>query len=154
MPEVEQHHWLNTIVGLLDQAFFLTDDEQVHVIRIVSSLLDELSIPERGPVAQLPPPLALELEDGLYTAQMSGPRSSGLVRKARTVHNGDIVLPLETWRESFMSMVDVAYPDLDPTERLIASKTLTELLAAIGLPDRAALFFPEDVVRAATTIDR
>ena len=154
MPPVEQHHWLNTIVGLLDQAFFLTDDEQIHVIRIVSSFLNELSIPDRGPVAQLPPPLALEMEDGFYTAQMSGPRSSGLVRPARAIHSGDIVLPLETWRESFMSMIDVAYPDLDPTERLIASKTLTGLLAAIGLPDRAALFFPEDVVRAATALDR
>lgn len=150
---VERHHWLNTIVGLLDQAFHLTEDEQVHVIRIVADFLDQLAIPERGEPQSLPAPVVLELTAGYYTTQMSGPRSSGLIRPVRRTHSGDIVVPLETWRESLLALVTVAYPDLDPAERLIASKTMTDLLAAIGLPERAASFFPDDVVRTAKTLD-
>lgn len=45
-------------------------------------------------------------------------------------------------------MLTSAYPDLSGVERLLLKQKLTELLVAIGCPQRAASFYPADVVRA------
>lgn len=149
----ERHHWLNTIVGILDQAFHLTDEEQFHVIGIVSRLLASLDVPDRATPRTLPVPVVLEITSSFYTQQLSGPRRSGVVRPVRAASGDDIVVSLETWRESLLALLTAAYPDLVALERLVASKVLTDMLAAIGVPERAAAFFPDDVVRLAREID-
>jgi hypothetical protein len=45
-------------------------------------------------------------------------------------------------------MIISAYPEIDSQEKLYVSKVLNDLLLGLGLPMRAALYFPEDVVRA------
>lgn len=144
---VERHHWLNTIVGLLDVAFHLSDEEQFYTSDIVARLLDSLHIPERESSGELPPALALEVASGFYTMQLNSHRDSGVVRPIRAVAAGDVPVSLETWREAVLTMITTAYV-LNPLERLVATKVLTDLLAAIGVPERHAAFFPDSVVRA------
>lgn len=144
---------MNTIVGILDAAFHLTDEEQVFVFDIVGRLLDSLDIPHRSDPLVLPVPLVLEITSGIYSVQLNSPAVSGLVRPVRAVGHGDIVVSVETWRESLAGLLITAYPDLNPLERMVLAKVLTDLLDAIGLPDRAAVFFPDDVVRTAREVD-
>jgi hypothetical protein len=151
--KVERYHWLNTIVGILDQAFHLTEEEQVHVLDIVNRLLDSLAIPERGQPQLLPPQLLLEMSAGLYSSQLAAPREVPITRTVRLAAPGDIVVSIEAWVEALLSMLTTAYPDLSPTERIVTAKVLADLLDAIGVPDRAAVFFPDDVVRAALEVD-
>ena len=150
---VARHHWLNTIVGILDQAFFLSDEEQIHVLDIVNRMLESLSIPERGPAAILPSPLVLEMSSGIYSTQLAGPRVSGVVRPVRVVTAADMVVSVEAWAASLLAMLTTAYPDLSPVESLVTTKILSDLLDAIGVPDRAAAFFPDDVIRTAHEVD-
>lgn len=144
----QRHHWLNTIVGTLDAAFYLTDEEQFVTIDIVRRLLEALNIPDRSTPSRLPAAVALEAASGFYTNGLYGPRESGLERPVRPANGGDIVVSVETWCQALMSMILSAYPDLEPLERVIATKVFSDLLAGIGLPHRAAAFFPDDVVRA------
>jgi hypothetical protein len=55
MTTPERYHWINVMVGVLDGAFHLTDNEQFRVIEIVSKLLERLHIPERSVPATRPP---------------------------------------------------------------------------------------------------
>jgi hypothetical protein len=48
-----------------------------------------------------------------------------------------------------LSMLTNAYPELDPTERLLAAKTFDEALVGIGVPHRAPTHAPEAVHLAA-----
>jgi len=150
---VERYHWLNTIVGILDQAFHLTDEEQIQVIAHVNHLLTELNIPDRSEPSVIPPPLALEMSASFYTTQLSGPRESGLIRPIRRTTHQDMVVSVQAWDEMFLTMLTTAYPDMTPIERIYTSKQISTLLDAIGVPDRAAAFFPEDVVRVARNVD-
>lgn len=145
---VERHHWLNTIVGVLDGAFLLSEEEQFQVISIVRRLLEALRIPERGNPHSLPAAVALEAASGFYTVQLTHARSAGAVRAVRPVSSGDMVVSAESWRDALVGMITGAYPDLAPEERLVTSKVMADLLAALGVPDRAAAFFPDTVVRA------
>jgi hypothetical protein len=145
---VDRHHWLNAIVGMLDQAFRLTDDEQFFVLDIVSRLLDALDIPFRGDPQQLPASVAQEAESGLYSMQLSTPREVGLVRPVRAVTGGDMVVSVEAWRTALLGMLITAYPDLEPVEKMTAAQVLDDLLTAIGVPTRLAMFFPSEVVAA------
>jgi hypothetical protein len=52
-----------------------------------------------------------------------------------------------------LSLITTAYPDLAPAERLVAAKVLRDLLDAIGAPDRASSFLPDDVVRISRDVD-
>jgi len=151
---VERHHWLNTIVGILDQAFYLTDEEQFYVIDIVKRMLESLSIPERGEPVVIPNQLALEMSSSLYSTQLAGPRRSGVTRPIRATNHADMVVSLNAWVDSLLTMLTTAYPDLSPTERMVTAKVLSDLLDAIGVPDRAAAFFPDDVIRSALQVDR
>lgn len=150
---VERYHWLNTIVGILDQAYHLTDEEQVHVLDIVNRLLDRLDIPDRSEPVVIPTPLAMEMSSGYYSTQLAGPRESGLVRPVRQTAHADMVVSVEAWCESLLSMLTTAYADLDSYERIGTAKILADLLDAIGVPDRAAAFFPDDLLRVAREVD-
>lgn len=150
----ERHHWLNTLVGILDSAFHLTDEEQFFTIDITAKLLDSLDIPDRSRPAELPPAVALEVSSGFYTVRLSSPHDAPiLVRPIRAANGTDTIVSVEAWVQALVGMVQVAYPDLDPLERLAASKIFSDLLTAIGVPIRVATFFPEDVVRAYRDID-
>lgn len=149
----ERYHWLNTIAGILDQAFHLTDDEQVGVITIVGDLLDYLDIPGRGDPAHLPTPVASEVSAGLYSTQLSGASMQGFVRPVRRAVDGEIIASVETWREALLGLLTAAYPDLEPSSRLYASTVFANTLIALGLPARAANFFPDEVTRQYRSID-
>lgn len=144
----ERHHWLNTIVGVLDSAFWLNDEEQYFTIDIVARLLDSLGVPDRSDPDRLPPAVALEVSSGYYTVQLNSPRDSGLARPPRAVTQTDMVVSVNAWNQALMSMLTTAYPDLEPVERVVSSKVFTDLLVAIGVPERAAAYFPDDVIRA------
>lgn len=149
----ERHHWINTIVGLLDQAFNLTDDEQVFAIGFVDKLLDMVHIPDRGDPASLPIPVVLEVSAQVYTNQLASARELGVVRPVRSVRAGDVQVSTETWVEALLSLLVNAYPELAPAERLVVAKSIRDLLDAIGVPDRAASFLPDDVVRISRDVD-
>jgi hypothetical protein len=148
----ERHHWIATIVGILDQAFHLTDDEQVFALGFVDRFLESLRIPDRADPSALPVSLVLEMSAGIYSEQLSSSASSS-PRRVRHVGPGDVVVSLETWREAMLSLIVSAYPELSPPERLMAAKMLADLLDAIGVPDRAAAFVPDDVVRVSRDVD-
>lgn len=149
----EQHHWINTIVGLLDQAFSLTDDEQVFAIGFVNKLLNFIQVPDRGDPAALPIPVVLEVSAHVYSTQLGSARDLDLVRPIRAVRQGDVQVSVETWVEALLSLVLTAYPDLSPAERLVTAKSFRDLLDSIGVPDRAASFLPDDVVRISRDVD-
>lgn len=146
--KIERHHWLNTIVGLLDAAFYLSDEEQYLITDIVNRLLISLRIPERSAALELPPAVALEYKSSFYSALLAGPRISGRDRPVNFVTQEDIIVSVESWRQAFLDMLLISYPNLEPIERLVTAKALTEILVAIGVPNRAAAFYPDAVVRA------
>ncbi len=148
MALVERHHWMNTFLGILDSAFHLTDVEQAQLIGILRDLFGALRIPERAEPSEIPAAVALEISSGFFTVALAGPRDLDRDRPVRAVTPSDMVVSVEAWRDMLAGMVLVAYPDLIPTERLLLSKILTDLLTGIGVPRRAAEFLPDDVVRA------
>jgi hypothetical protein len=133
---------------MLDTAFQLTDEELFFTSQIVKRLLEALMIPERGQPAQIPAVVAVEAEAGILNEQINGARSAGVPRLARSVSQTDAVVNLEAWRQALLSLLTSAYPDLEPLEVAVATQILDELLVALGLPGRAALYFPDEVVRA------
>lgn len=145
---VQRHHWLNTIVGILDSAFYLSEVEQLQVIGYVRRLLEALHIPERSVPRVVPAPVALEAASKFYTVVLAGPRVSGIERRVRPVGSGDMVVSVEAWRDALLGLIQTAYPDLLPEEKVVAGTVLTEILLGLGVPQRAAAFFPEEVVRA------
>lgn len=153
MRDPERHDWLNAIVGTLDAAFHLTADEQFLVSGIVNQLLDGLNIPERGRPRSVPAAVALEVSAGVYSAQMASQQDHSLTRAVRAAQEHDIVVSLQTWREALMGMLLSAHPDIAGVERLVAIRILTELLAGIGVPGRAAAAYPDDVVRLYQQLD-
>jgi hypothetical protein len=148
VAEIERHTWLNSIVGMLDTTFQLTDEELFFTSQIVMRLLEALEIPERGEPSQIPAVVAVEAEAGVLSEQINGARSAGVPRLARAIGAADAVVTLEAWRQAILSLLTSAYPDLEPLEVAVATQILDELLVALGLPDRAALYFPDEVIRA------
>lgn len=140
--------WSNTIVGILDAAFHLSEEELFFTAEQVRQLLSGLRIPQRGTPTSLPASVALEAAAGLFSQQMHGPRDAGLHRPVRAVSPADVVVTLEAWREALMGLFVAAYPTLDPYERLGATKILDELLVGLGIPYRAAAHVPAEVVLA------
>jgi hypothetical protein len=145
---VERYHWVNTLVGVLDDAFHLTEEEQFHVIDITRKLLTGLRVPERGVPTAIPAALSLEVNAGFYAQSLAAARTPGLPRPVRPASGDDCVVSIESWRTALLSMLVVAYPDIAPVERVYATKVLHDLLAAIGVPNRAAFCYPEDVIAA------
>jgi hypothetical protein len=148
MRQPKRHDWLNTYVGLLDAAFLLSDEEQYQVIAIFKKLFTALRVPQRGVPAELPTALALELSTGFYTIARMKPQDAGRKRRPRKVSQGDLVASVEAWRDVLLRMLLIAYPDMDAAERLTAARVFEEVLTALGIPNRAAMFLPDDVVRA------
>jgi hypothetical protein len=147
MRAAQRHDWLNAIVGTLDIAFHLTEDEQYLVANIINQLLDGLNIPDRGAPKALPPSVALEISAGVYSDQLAVARDHGLTRTVRAAQGRDIVVSLETWREALMGMLLTAYPEIAGVQRTLAMKVVGDLLAGIGVPTRAAAAYPDDVIR-------
>lgn len=148
MAEIERHTWLNTILGILDGAFGLSDEELYFTTVIVRKLLEGLNIPERHPADILPIAVTQEAFAGVFSTQLHAPRNAGVQRIVRAVDETDTVVTLEAWRQAVMTLLLVSYPDLDPGERMWATSTIDDLLLALGVPARAAAFFPDEVVRA------
>lgn len=144
------HHWVATIVGVLDSAFNLTTSEQYEVTRIVNKLLQTLNIPDRGAPITIPMQVVQEMHAGIYSDSLA---AEDRPRNIRRVTQGDCVAPLEAWRNAFETMITSAYPDLEPTDRILLVKILNDLLAAIGVPNRAAVFFPDSVLAANRDIE-
>lgn len=149
MKVIERHHWVNTVVGVIDSAWHLTPEEQLQCIRIVGSILDVLAIPDRGPARQIPAALALEVDGGFYAAQIHSPHDSGHDRPVRHRDEATVEMPFEAWRVGLVELFTSAYPDLDLAETVWLSRKIGEVLAAIGVSDRAPVFVPEDVARHA-----
>jgi hypothetical protein len=153
MRDPQRHDWLNAIVGTLDVAFHLTQDEQFLVSSIVAQLLDGLNIPDRGRPHSLPAAVASEVSAGVYSQQLATPRDHAVTRAVRAAQRHDIVVSLETWREALLGMLLSAHPDITGMERILAMKILTDLLAGIGVPNRAAAAFPDELIRLYQQLD-
>lgn len=153
MRSPSKDDWLNAIVGILDIAFHLTDDEQFLVSSIVGQLLEGLDIPDRSTPTAVPAAVALEMEAGVYSDQLATDRTHGLVRTVRAAQQLDIVASLATWREAIMGMILTAYPDIKGIERSIAVRIVTDLLSGIGVPTRAAAAYPDEVMRLYQQMD-
>ena len=145
---VKRHHWLNTYLGIIDSAFLLTDEEQFHIIQIINKLLKGLDIPNRGGCLCLPSAVALEVESAFYTILLQGNKNRSEQQGARSVASSDLVVSLDTWRDALTSLIFNSYDNLTPEEKLFAAKTFGDLLAALGVPERAAAYFPDTVLRA------
>ena len=145
--KITRANWINTIVGILNSAFILSEEEKYHVINITKRLLEALNIPERSTPEKLPAAVALEARSGFYSINLNQ-RSLLSSSDIRQVTANDIVVSVESWRDALMGLLVTAYPDLTFEEKIITAKILTEMLSALGLPERAAIFFPQEVVRA------
>lgn len=149
--KIERHTWINTIVGVLDTAFSLSEEELYLTTVIVRRLLEGLRIPERGEPHTIPAAVAQEALAGVFSTLLNSPRGVGLVREPRPIEEGDTVVTLEAWRQAVLGLITSAYPDLQPLEIVWATTTIDELLLGLGIPARAAAFFPDEVVRAHNT---
>lgn len=153
VEKVERHHWVNVLVGVLDSAFHLTDQEQAATAAIVHKLLTNLHVPGRGTPVNLPIPVVQEMHSNLYSLQLESTRRAATPREVRGTTSHDSVVTIEAWREALESMLLSAYPNLRAEERIIMAKVFTDLLAAIGVPNRAAAHFPPSVVAAHNKLD-
>lgn len=149
LTPVERHHWVNTVVGFIDSVWNLTPEELAPTIRIVRALLERLDIPGRGEPVDIPAPLALEVDGGFYATQLNAVYDSGVLRPVRKIGPRDIQYPIEVWCASLTRLFTGAYPDLDPIERVYLTKGFLDLLTSLGIPERAPVYIPEDVARAA-----
>jgi len=149
LPPIERHHWLNTVVGLIDSVWHLTPEEQYQTIRVVRALLERLAVPERGAPREIPASLALEVDGAYYNTQLNSTYDSGAPRPIRRVERTDYTLPVEVWCSSLTSLFTTAYPDLDPIERVLLTKTFLDLLTSLGADERSPSHIPEDVARVA-----
>lgn len=150
---VEPRHWVNTVVGMLDSVFYLSDHEQLQVGNVVRQVMKVLHIAARPSPVVLPPPLAQEVSVAYWSHALEGPRRSGLHRNVRSAGPGDVVLTVETWREALVGMFTTAYPDMNPEDRVFLTKVFDDLLAAIGAPARAAAYVPEIVISAIQDVE-
>lgn len=146
---VEREHWLSAVVGVIDAAWNLTAEEQHHVNRIISVILDELDIPDRGDPVEIPVPIAMEVEGGFYSCQIHDAALSSEDRPVREVTEDDLTASPDVWRSSLVGLFTTAYPDLSGVERVWLSATIGELLGGIGVATRAPVWLSEDVVRVA-----
>ena len=146
--KIQRHHWLNTYLGILDSVFFLSEEEQYHTIKIISSLLEAIKIPERGTPVLIPASVAVEAKNSYYSISLDARQKSNFERHPMIIDNSDLMVSIDAWRDSLLNMLTTAYPELEPEEKILSAKIFTELLVALGLPNRAAAYFPDDVVRA------
>lgn len=140
---VTRDHWLSTIVGMIDLALHLDIEEKMTAIPIVKSILELLDIPDRSVPTSLPASVVLEAEDNHFSRQLmdDAPR-----QRRRNTSTDELVTPL-TWAQALVSLVVNAYPDISPEERILALQRFSQLITALGVPERTAYFYPSDVLR-------
>jgi hypothetical protein len=136
------------MLGMLDGAFHLTEEEQAPTLQILRRLMDALDIPGRSTPDSVPAGVALEADARVYSEVLAGARSTGIIRPIRPAGDADPFVPLETWVQALVTMLTSAYPELNPVERVKAMTVFTELLVAIGVPERAVYCYPDEVLRA------
>jgi hypothetical protein len=136
------------MLGMLDSAFHLTEEEQAPTLLILRRLMDALDIPGRRDPDSVPAGVALEADASVYSELLAATRTTGITRPIRRNGDSDPFVSLETWVQALVSMLTSAYPELSPVERVKAMTVFTELLVAIGVPDRAVYHYPEEVLRA------
>jgi hypothetical protein len=140
----QRHHWVNTLVGVLDGAFHLSEEEVLLTASIFGDLLDRIDVPGRGEPDEVPAALALEVSASLYSSGLAPQRPE--LPSTRAMAANTVAVRLEDWRDALSRMIFRAYPDLRPEERLFTVKVLDELLLALGLPTRLPCHLPEDVI--------
>lgn len=148
----DRHHWINTVLGLLDAAYALSQTEQAVVADALGQLFSALRIPERGCPAAVPLPVLMEYTSKVYSQAMMDRFAAGIEPPPAVVaKEGDLHAPEEAWRSAITSMIFVAYPDLAPEERVAADKVISDVLGALGVPQRRANFIPVDVQNLVTS---
>lgn len=144
----QRHHWTNTLLGTLDEAFSLSPEEQALAAEQISRLLDALNIPNRGCPRVLPLPLVMEYSSGYFAMKLrdslDGIRGSSAPRSVAT---GDLVADAGSWRTHLTDLIVTAYPDLSPEETVATDQVFSHLLGSLGLPMRRARFLPTSVQR-------
>lgn len=147
------YHWVNVMVGLLDSTFLLTDVEQIGAADVLGRLLERLRIDDRPAPTSIPAALALEIDANFYTIALTKARTVAAARPVRMAGPQDPRVSVEAWSNTFVSLLTQAYPSIEPIEAMLASKVIGDLLLALGVPDRAALHTPDDVMRSYHAID-
>lgn len=145
---VSRHHWVNTLLGIIDSVWHLSPEEFTVASDTLNRLLAQLHVPERGAPTIIPAPLAMEVDGGFYATQLHSPYDSNAPRPVRESGVRDMTLPVDVWVSSLVSLISTAY-DIAPLERLYATKTFTDLLSALGADTRVPVYIPDDVARAA-----
>lgn len=146
--EIKRYHWVNTVVGILDSVFYLTDVEMYHSIDSLNKILSKLQIPERGGSVMIPASVAIEAESSFYTRSINNLEGNNKFRIPRVNIENDMIVSIDSWRDMFVNMFIITYPNMLAEEKLLLSSFFNTLLLALGVPDRAASYFPDDVVRA------
>lgn len=142
----QRHHWVNTYLGILNEALGLTDEERFEVARVLGYLFDSLSIPDRGVPRVLPIPLVMEMQSGYYSRKLTDALEGRSVElPPMAALPTDQVIPAEVWRASLMQLLETAYPDLLPEEALATDKVFSDLIGALGVPARRARFLPVEI---------
>jgi hypothetical protein len=152
-PIIERHHWVNTLVGMLNIAFILSKTEELTITQIINQLLLSLNIPDRLSAVGLPAAVALEAEHQVYSKTLSNFDDTPLNRVARTCTEGEMVVSLESWSQALASMINSTYPDLEPLDRLRVLLVFREILSSLGVPARVARAFPDEVIKAYQEFD-
>lgn len=148
MEKVKRHHWLNTIVGIIDSAFHLSPMEQMGTLDIVNKILKATRIPERSLALTLPAPLSFEISSGIFSTQLATARNLNQNYNSEPVSNGDMVISAEAWRDALAGLLFTSYADLTSDEKLYINVAFTNLLESLGIPERRAYFFPQTVITA------
>lgn len=148
MRKVKRHHWLNTIVGILDSAFNLSPMEQIGTLDVVNKILKKVNIPDRSLPSNLPAPVSFEAESGIFSAQLSNARNISKSYESHPVTGSDMVISAEAWRDALVGLIITSYPDLTADEKLFLNIGFTDLLDSLGIPERKAYFFPQTVITA------
>lgn len=135
-------------LGILNEALGLTSVELFEVSKALRALFEFLRIPERtGDLPRvLPIPLVMEMSNGFYSRKLADVLEGRAVEVApMAAAEGDQVVSAEVWRASLMNLLETAYPDLLPEERLGADKVFGDIIGSLGVPHRRARFLPIDV---------
>lgn len=148
MQRVKRHHWLNTIVGIIDSAFRLSPMEQMGTLDVVNKILKATRIPDRAVAQTLPAPLSFEIASGIFSNQLATARNLNQNYDSIPVGSGDMVISAEAWRDALVGLILTSYPDLTADEKLYINVGFTNLLESLGIPQRRAYFFPQTVITA------
>lgn len=138
--------WVLTMVGILDSSYGLTAQEKDFCIAAFTSLFTDLGIPHREDPTELPVPVLHQVNHKVYTRRLLAPGHD----KGRAVYN--LPVSVQAWTEALLRMILTSYR-LTPEETIHAAQRISRILDFIGVPDRQAAHYPDDVVRSALEVD-